>query len=116
MCEDLERYAKIIEALAINLHRVTVGSSASLGAEMYADITHPRVGDLVLEISARRKPVLTRLGYLTAIQIGIVEDEWDEKLDGPRPQEVYWCIHALDGKDHRWFNCMFIRVLTEIAR
>lgn len=70
--------------------------------------TKPRVGQLVVEISARRKLAIDRVGVLESITQEPVAD-WDNpELNGPAPLVTIWTIRCLDGRQMRWENCQFI--------
>ncbi len=70
--------------------------------------TKPYPGQLVVEISARRKPAIDRVGVLESITQEPVQD-WDNpELNGPPPLVTIWTIRCLDGRQMRWENCQFI--------
>lgn len=106
----------VIAELTMNLYRATlVGNPAPIAKEMQNSISHPHVGDLVLEISSSRKrhPFDGRLGWLIKIAQEPYDGKWDEEIDGPCPKDDYWYIQGIDGNEHRWHNCSFIRVLDK---
>src|SRR5579863_1164207 len=115
--EDTPENRKIVASLAVvarNLQRATLVGDGPIPGDksMYEQIIHPQPGDLVLEISSRRRhPFDGRLGWLRKVVREPWDGEWDEEVDGPRPHETYWYIDGVDGREHRWFDCYFICIL-----
>lgn len=92
-------------------------------------MTHPQIGDLVLETSTvqRTAPHWSggtrwdeeRLGYLRRIRYVVHPQDDDdgfielgEKPDGYSQQ--VWYIETLNGREVRWGNANFIKICTTI--
>jgi len=102
----------MVSALELWARTLDGGRSASTEA-MYHVLSNPQPGDLVLEISSRQEDNWSRFGRLIKVVKEPIDDwsEEDEEINGPRPSETYWYIEDVDGEVHRWYNCVFIRVL-----
>ena len=90
---------------------------------LYRRITHPQVGDLVLEISTIRDPSLVglRLGRLERVAIeespvSAEDREWyrTHYPTTPLPSGRFWYLRLIDGRLHRWYGARFITVLTDL--
>ena len=112
-------------AMAKHLKSTTlVGNPAPIVEEVHHRITHPRIGDLVMEVSAPyRKEVDTRvksLGILVERRYEWWEtDEEFERLKAEDPpsyteadrmtDEAWYVQYGPDPKDIcRWTNCEFV--------
>lgn len=112
-------------AMARHLQSATlVGNPAPLVADMYQRITHPQIGDLVVETAALyrwRKPDdrLKSLGYLLEHRTewchtdaewaaAVAEGPWDEEDN--RPTDHAWYVQYAPNPEAvcRWVNCSFL--------
>lgn len=117
---------ELIRLLGVSALQVWVGALAIAATEprLYLEIKDPKVGDLVIEITSlghRRNSnaaASSGFGRLTAVRKQLITevgdgDDWDVEVDGPIPTDTYWYITTLDGKEERWSNCRFIKVLEK---
>ena len=110
--------AEIIRLLAVSAYyawyNCLVGSPAPRIAELYRELSNPKVGDLVLETSTfgrrfGRPPTIGRLAKVSREHVNA--EGWEEDADGPLPFDTFWYLTNLDGEEERWSNCTFIKVL-----
>lgn len=100
-----------------------VGNPAPRVQEIYEEMSNPKPGDIVLEISSagqREWPQGKHLGrlLLRCKAMPRTEEEWTEaegagdwKMDSRRGYGPYWYVDPLDGSQRRrWSNAQFIRV------
>jgi hypothetical protein len=94
---------EMVRLLALNAYIVyrccMVGSPSPSVRRLYERITHPRIGDLVLEVS--------RLGYEPADQLGWLQ-EVHERREG-----ISYTITTLDMRPVTWVNAQMIGVCSQ---
>lgn len=118
--------AELLAANAYAVYRATcVGGACEFVRNLFEEIYHPKVGDLVLEITTFRLPgrdVTQNLGRLIAI---VNEPYFATKEDayaaGYEPGEELptirrWVLKLEfdDGREFRWENAAFIKVLEQV--
>jgi len=88
-------------------------SGKSKGTEYYEFVSHPRVGQIVVETSSlHRRGGPENIGRLVSItrEPMYTPKEWKDEA-GPIPQDTFWTIELLhDGSLFKWSNCSFIVV------
>jgi hypothetical protein len=110
--------------MARHLHSATlVGNPAPIVKEMYERITHPRIGDLVMEGSTPyRKDVDTRIKGLGILverryEWWETDEEWEQVKaedssvsDEDRLTDEAWYVQYGPGPSDvcRWTNCSFV--------
>lgn len=125
-----EQTVRLIETLAYNLYRNTlIGNAPPNIQEAHDDLTHPKPGDLVVEISTiYNQGARGRDGMEPRGLCGIGRlvrkcsepfcsmQEWIDVHGGeeaePIPEEHVWYIllEFDDGREYRWTNAVFIKV------
>lgn len=121
--DEVKHLRRLLYASAYRLFTSTYfAGDASVNNTLIKTLTHPRVGDLVMETStlfdagrdeermgrlvhATWEPVYTHEAWRAA---GGVEGE-------PIPKERIVYIQLADGREYRWRNAVFIRVLEEAS-
>lgn len=115
--------AEIARVLRVSAYRAylntLIGAAPPCVQEAYKRMTHPRVGDWVIEIStiyiASRSDV-EGVGVLEEIAREPIDFlEWDEAEDGPVPEETVYYLRLIDGRRFRWSNASIIAVLSELS-
>jgi hypothetical protein len=91
------------------------GNRAPYIEARYQRMTHPQVGDLVVELTtARREPFdPSCVGWLQDVRDEPVTTEEEWLADGnalPVPLDRYWYLVTLSGEPARWSNCSFISI------
>lgn len=88
----------------------------------FREITEPRVGDLVMEISTIYMPEYDarRIGWLRTLTLDPVytEEQWKGEggVDEPIPKRKVWRLGLLaDGSEFAWHNARFIRVFDNLS-
>lgn len=110
--------------LYVNAYQVYLGTLHSCGAPItratHDVLTSPRPGHLVMEISTIYMPERDewRFGRLLrrVDEPRYSADEWREqgaRDDEPIPTQRAWYIELPDGREFRWDNAEFIRVLED---
>jgi hypothetical protein len=115
-------------AMARHLRTATmVGQPAPIVADMYERITHPQVGDLVVETSTgmhSQDPKISTpgLGYLLArrTEWAHIDAEWAQVADeygDERPTDLVWYVqYGPKPTDvFRWHNAGFLAVPIDVA-
>lgn len=106
---------RVLMMLADQLHDACMVYQPAPRVEAkYARITHPRPGDLVVEVSAVHSSIPERqlrgFGVLLATRIETIPCEDDEPYD-----EQAWYVQYGPAADDvcRWTNCAFIAIPQE---
>jgi hypothetical protein len=108
----------VLEINAFNLWQLAATARLSERTGLYDEICNPRPGDLVLEVTsicfARAKG--SRLGRLLRIvqEPFPSSDNPDSNVYGMTEPAHY--IELPDGREQRWTNARFIKVITDIVR
>lgn len=109
---DEERAARLIAVNGYAAYRnLLVANRPPFAERMYRRITHPVVGDLVLETSARMRQdwPASALGYLRKVAYEPVPD-----CDGCGPEDVWYVEPLIGGETVRWRNATFIAIADSI--
>ena len=102
--------AEVIATAAHNAFRFAQTSRGALPGEYARLASQPRIGDLVVEISATERPAVDRVGKLTSVS----EDERSD-LSGECRSTVeaaagqVFTLLTLRGHVLRWSQCRLIR-------
>jgi len=114
---------KQLRLLAVATYRLlmatTVGNPAPAVAKLYATLTHPRPGDLVMEVTTIYAPRedADRFGRLIMVRDEVrpyPDDETAELNDHEVNRDTTTYIETFGGELRIWHNCEFIRVLEDL--
>lgn len=116
---DLKALATLVRRAIYNAYDgVLIGNCPAFIRKNFERMTHPQVGDLVIEASTVRMPYtndLNGVGVLEKItQEPFPFDEpWDEAAEGrPWPKEQCYYFRTFDGRLFRWTNARVIAALS----
>lgn len=119
----------VLKLLAISAHQayrnVLSGNQSPAQRAYFKRVTSPEAGDLVLEVTNWRAPVIDRIGRLKSVQMEnpppevLSKDDYDEEEWGrpyPPYQEKVWRLETLDGREFQWWNANFIVIPESLKR
>jgi len=78
--------------------------TSSFSKDLYKEMSAPKVGDLVMEISTwKREPAINAVGFLVRrnYRISVVNRTWS--------------IRTFEGKIINWKNCCFIKICSRLV-
>lgn len=105
--------ARLLEVAAYNLYRATIVPHSGSQREIHEDVYNPRVGDLVLEVSAYGVELGSDGEIVQGSRLGRwLRTEHEEYEDGASCK--FDVIETVDGREFRWHNHKFIKVPEKV--
>lgn len=117
--EVLRKTVKLLANSAYWAYKNTLWSKPEQSAAEYFErVSHPVIGDMVLEITNWNADILDRIGLLVSAEqeppphmdeASYHPEDWNDRPWPPYLEKV-WRIITLDGRDFYWTNAHFIAI------